>query len=301
MMHRTDYLRLVVLEPGEIVVPAAIASQPVAERGPAATVWETQKGIVIPIPETGSLEHPGLEFIRSQGRRIACWLPLTTAHRRVGVLTFGSRSADAYTDDHLAFMDQVAAAVAIAVDNGINFDQAQRYKRELREERDNLRFLLDINNLLVSHLDYAALLEAISEAVQRVIKHEQISLALYDEKCRDAAAAVDLRREAGRDRGGPRAAAGPIGCGRDVSARRDAGLPPIRSGRVRAGRRSDDEGGRTPVGVLHTARHSERQVWNAERRQRRRGRVFGRGRQRSSDKPPRRSPSPSRTRGPTRK
>ena len=78
-------------------------------------------------------------------------------------------------------MDQVAAAVAIAVDNGINFDEAQRYQKELREERDNLRFLLDINNLLVSHLDYAALLEAISDAVQRVIKHDHISLALYDE------------------------------------------------------------------------------------------------------------------------
>jgi formate hydrogenlyase transcriptional activator len=177
----TDHIRLVVLEPRDIVVPPAIASQAVAERAPAAIVWETQKGLVIPIPEAGSLAHPGLEFIRSQGRRIACWLPLTTAHRKVGVLTFGSRSADAYTDDHLAFMDQVAAAVAIAVDNGINFDEAQRYQRELRDERDNLRFLLDINNLLVSHLDYAALLVAISEAVQRVIKHEHISLALYDE------------------------------------------------------------------------------------------------------------------------
>ena len=40
----SDHMRLVVLEPGDIVVPAAIASQPVAERGPAATVWETQKG-----------------------------------------------------------------------------------------------------------------------------------------------------------------------------------------------------------------------------------------------------------------
>jgi formate hydrogenlyase transcriptional activator len=126
-----DRLRLVVLEPGDIVVPAAIASQPVAERGPAAIVWETQKGAVIPIPETGPLEPPGLEFIRSQGRRISCWLPLTTAHRKVGVLSFGSRSDDAYTDDILAFMDQVAAEVAIAVDNGINFDQAQRYQSEL--------------------------------------------------------------------------------------------------------------------------------------------------------------------------
>ena len=174
-------MRLTVLEPADIVVPSEVASQPVAERGPAATVWETQKGIVIPIPETGPLQPPGLEFIRSQGRRMSCWLPLTTAHRKVGVLSFGSRSADAYTDDILAFMDQVAAVIAIAVDNGINFDQARRYQSELREERDNLRFLLDINNLLVSHLDYAALLEAISEAVQRVITHEHISLALYDE------------------------------------------------------------------------------------------------------------------------
>ncbi len=177
----SDEMRLVVLEPGDIVVPAAIASQPVAKRGPAATVWETQKGIVIPIPETGPLQPPGLEFIRSQGRRISCWLPLTTAHRKVGVLTFGSRAADVYTDDVLAFMDQVAAVVAIAVDNGINFDQAQRYQSELREERDRLQFLLDINNLLVLHLDYAALLETIAEAVKRVIKHDHVSVALYDQ------------------------------------------------------------------------------------------------------------------------
>jgi formate hydrogenlyase transcriptional activator len=178
-----ERMRLVVVEPADIVVPPAVATQAVAERGPAATVWETQQAIVLPIPETGPLQ-PGLEFIRSQGRRISCWLPLTTAHRKLGVLSFGSRSADAYTDDLLAFMEQVAAAVAIAVDNGINFDDAQRYQRELREERDNLRFLLDINNLLVSHLDYAGLLEAVSGAVQRIIKHEHISLALYDESGR---------------------------------------------------------------------------------------------------------------------
>ena len=181
----SDHLRLIVLEPSDIVVPAEIASQPVADRGTAATVWETQKGIVIPIPETGPL-HPERARIHPQpGKKSFVLAAADNAHRKVGVLSFGSRSADAYTDDHLAFMDQVAAAVAIAVDNGINFDEAQRYQRELREERDNLRFLLDINNLLVSHLDYAALLEAISDAVQRVIKHDHISLALYDENARE--------------------------------------------------------------------------------------------------------------------
>ena len=98
--------------------------------------------------------QPGLEFIRSQGGRPTCWLPLTTAHRQGRRPQLRQPPERAYTDDVLAFMEQVAAMVAIAVDNGINYDRAQRYQRELREERDRLRFLLDVNNLLVSHLDY---------------------------------------------------------------------------------------------------------------------------------------------------
>ena len=76
-------------------------------------------------------------------------------------------------------MAQIAAVVAIAVDNGINWEQAQRYQRELLEERDRLRFLLEVNNLLVSHLDHRSLLEAICEAVKRVIDADHIGVALY--------------------------------------------------------------------------------------------------------------------------
>ena len=174
----TDEMRLVELEPGEAGLP--FVSMPVAEQGPAATVWQTQKAAVIPIPEEGPLQ-PVLALIRSRGGKITSWLPLTTAHRRIGVLSFGSRSSDVYTDDVVAFMEQVAASVAIAVDNGINWEQAQRYQREVREERDNLRFLLEVNNLLVSHLDYPELVRAIAAAVQRVVKHDHVSIALYDQ------------------------------------------------------------------------------------------------------------------------
>ena len=40
----TNEMRLVVLEPPDIMPP--FASVPVAEQGPAATVWETQQGTV---------------------------------------------------------------------------------------------------------------------------------------------------------------------------------------------------------------------------------------------------------------
>jgi len=93
-------------------------------------------------------------------------------------------SFESYTEDVVAFMEQVAAGVAIAVENGINRDQAQRYEDELREERDRLRFLLDINNLLVSQRQYPALLEAICAAVQRIVDADHIGVALYDRESR---------------------------------------------------------------------------------------------------------------------
>jgi len=177
----TDLLRLVVLEPREMTAPLLSSAVPIDHQGPAATVWNSQTAAVIPIPETGAL-HPTLEFLREQGRKMTCWLPLTTAHRRVGVLGFGSSSSAIYTPDVVAFMEQVASGVAIAVENGMNREQAQRYERELREERDRLRFLLDINNLLVSRLEYTALLEAICDAVQRIVDADHVGVALYDQE-----------------------------------------------------------------------------------------------------------------------
>ena len=175
----TGLMRIVVLEPSEMTPAVTVA--PLDQQGPAGVVWQTQKPAVIPLLDEGPL-HPMLEFIRSQGRRMTCWLPLTTAHRKVGVMCFGSCSSTVYTDDIVAFMEQVAAGVAIAVENGTNRETAQRYEQELREERDRLRYLLDVNNLVASRLQYPPLLEAICEAVQPIADADHIGVALYDQE-----------------------------------------------------------------------------------------------------------------------
>ena len=187
-------MRIVVLEPPDLMPP--VVSVPVAEQGPAATVWETQQGTVMVIPEEGPLP-PGPSYLRSQGQKVACWLPLTTTHRRVGVLAFGSRSPVPYTDDIAAFMAQIAAVVAIAMDNGINWEEAQRHQRDLLDERDNLRFLLDVNNLLVSHLDHRSLLEAICEAVKRVIDADHIGVGLCAKESGDVRLVFAYNRTSG--------------------------------------------------------------------------------------------------------
>jgi formate hydrogenlyase transcriptional activator len=174
----TDEMRLVVLEPSDTpfapFVPMALSDWSLAR-----AAWDTQRTSVVPLLTEKSL-GPALDFIRGHGAQVTSWLPLTTAHRRVGVLSFGSRDADQYGADAVAFMEQVAAHVAIAVDNAINFDDAQRLQRELRGERDRLRLLLEMNNLLVSRLEYPDLLQTLSESLQRVVKHDSASVALVD-------------------------------------------------------------------------------------------------------------------------
>jgi formate hydrogenlyase transcriptional activator len=174
----TDEMRLVVLEPSDTPF-APFVPMPLSDWGPARSAWDTQRTSVVSLLTEAPL-GTALDFIRGHGARVTCWLPLTTAHRRVGVLSFGSCDADQYGANAVAFMEQVAAQVAVAVDNAINFDDAQRLQGELREERDRLRLLLEVNNLLVSRLEYPDLLQTLSESLQRVVKHDSASVALVD-------------------------------------------------------------------------------------------------------------------------
>ena len=76
--------------------------------------------------------------------------------------------------------NEVASQVAIAVENALNFEQAQAVQQQLKEEHDRLRLLLDVNNTIVSALDLHELLNAVSASLRRLVPHEYASLSLYD-------------------------------------------------------------------------------------------------------------------------
>ena len=109
-----------------------------------------------------------------------CVVPATTALRKLGALAFGSRVAAAYCDTDVIFLQQVARQVAVAVDNARNFEQAQSVQQQLKEERDRLSLLLEVNNTVVSVLDLHELLNAVSASLRRLVPHEYASLSLYD-------------------------------------------------------------------------------------------------------------------------
>jgi len=114
-------------------------------------------------------------FIRS-----ICALPLTSPHRKLGAITFGSRQVDTYSQDEVRFVSEVAGYIALAFDDALNLAALRRTSEELQSKNDRLRLLLDVTNQVVSNLELRDLLRAISQDVRRVMQCDYAGLSLPD-------------------------------------------------------------------------------------------------------------------------
>jgi formate hydrogenlyase transcriptional activator len=173
----TNTMRLHILETSSPARVEAPHFELAPEDSPSGWVYLNQAPLVIPDVRE-ERRWPGvMELLRRNNIVTSCWLPLTTAQHKLGALVFGFQTALA-VDEQLAFMQQVAAQVAVAVDNTLNFETAERYQRQLTTERDRLQVLLEITNTLVSELDIRDLFPNISRCLGRAVPHEYASLAL---------------------------------------------------------------------------------------------------------------------------
>ncbi len=98
-------------------------------------VWQNQQPLVLLDIARETRFPPVMEVLRAHGIQSYCVLPLTTAHRRLGALGFGSKAEGAYTQDDLAFLQPVAQQVAVAVDNALNYQTLQSYLERLARRR----------------------------------------------------------------------------------------------------------------------------------------------------------------------
>ncbi|HEX4642417.1 MAG TPA: sigma 54-interacting transcriptional regulator [Candidatus Acidoferrales bacterium] len=193
-LHRVvnfEYLNLVLHDPARNVMRLHILESEMPRKTrqgtefefghtPSGWVWETQQVFVLDDLEKETPFAAMLEKLRADGVKSLCSLPLTTAQRRLGVMSFGRSTTYQHTESEIAFLRQVVRQVAVAVDNVLNFESAQAYQRQLAQERDRLRVLLEVNNAVVSKLALHDLLNAISASLRRVIHHEYTSLALFE-------------------------------------------------------------------------------------------------------------------------
>jgi formate hydrogenlyase transcriptional activator len=143
--------------------------------------FTTQSPIVVADVETEPHLPLNLALLREHGIRSYLLVPLTTAVRRLGVLSFFSLRPDAYADADLTFVQRVASQIALTIDNTLNFEHAQRHHRDLIDQRDRWRALLDVNNALVTTRDLSQLVGRVGATIRTLVPYDHLSLALYDE------------------------------------------------------------------------------------------------------------------------
>ncbi len=174
-----DTMRLHVLET-RVQGDKPVGTEYPVEGNPSGWVWQTQQPFIVTDLETETRFPEFLVRLQGAGVRSFAILPLTTAQRRLGAMGFGRLRPQAISDSDIRFMQRVAAQVAVAVDNALNFQSAQTSRQELAEQRDRLQVLLDINNVLVTSRELSDLFRGIVTALTRVIHHDYTSLALLD-------------------------------------------------------------------------------------------------------------------------
>lgn len=77
-----------------------------------------------------------MEVHKHYGVESSCVLPLTTAYRRLGSLSFGARFPNAYSSNEIRYLCLVAEQVALAVDNALR--EEERSKKLTGSKLDTL-------------------------------------------------------------------------------------------------------------------------------------------------------------------
>ncbi len=154
------------------------------DASPGGVVWRTQQPLTVDDLACETRFPTLTAMLRENGIQSFCVVPLTTAHRRLGAMGFGSLQPRTYQLAEITFMQEVAKQVAVAVDNALNAESAQAAQRQLARERDRQHLLLEINNAVVSNLDLNDVFTAVSACLRKVIQHDGSSLVLYDPETR---------------------------------------------------------------------------------------------------------------------
>lgn len=130
----TDTMRLHVLETREPVSPRPVFSlRP--EDDPAGLVLRTQQPLITSNVAELRRWPQMMERLQPYGVQSLCWLPLTTARRRLGALVFTSKQPGTYDGSDVDFLQLVANQVAVAVGNALAFEEIEALTDKLAKEK----------------------------------------------------------------------------------------------------------------------------------------------------------------------
>jgi formate hydrogenlyase transcriptional activator len=131
----TDQLRLQLLDVGyEKDIPSREVTVPV-EGSAQGWVFRERTPLILNLMEKHRFKSEPLQHLIGAGLKSACWLPLVSRDRALGILAVASRRESAFTEKDVAALGHVAKQVALAVDNALAFRRLAELRDKLNLER----------------------------------------------------------------------------------------------------------------------------------------------------------------------
>jgi len=150
------------------------------EESDAWWVYQNQEPLVTSLEAIDARRSKFQAILKKYGVRCVCTLPLTTAHSKVGTLTFASKTPDIYTTEEVCFLSLVADQIALAFDNAMHFEAAQASQQQLLKKNERVGLLLELTNHVVSNLEFRDLLRAVVASTRRVMGCDGVGITLAD-------------------------------------------------------------------------------------------------------------------------
>ena len=101
----------------------------------AGQAFRTGKPVVLDRPDPAQVSPEEYRMITGEGLQSSCLLPLISRQRCLGVLGLGRQPEQAFRQEEVAFLTQVASQVAIAVENALAYGQIAALKDQLAQEK----------------------------------------------------------------------------------------------------------------------------------------------------------------------
>ena len=105
------------------------------EGSPSGWVFRTREPLILTRLDSERFNRETLQHLMAAGLKSACWLPLVSRDRVLGVLAVASRGEAAFSDKDIFTLAQIVNRVGVAVDNALAFGQITELRDRLNEEK----------------------------------------------------------------------------------------------------------------------------------------------------------------------
>ena len=113
---------------------------------PAGEAFRTREPVILERIEGSPFAPESVRHLTGLGMQSGCWVPLIHRGEAIGTLTVASRLEGAFTQREAEMLVQVAAQVAMAVNNAVAFRQIAELRDRLSQEKRYLEEEINLEN-----------------------------------------------------------------------------------------------------------------------------------------------------------